>query len=348
MKEHFQDHGVRKWAGDDLIELQSESLEALQGLVEPYAPCIIKGCDVETVPGVDGSEPTYKVSGGLVALRGVDAAGNGCVKIARVEEFMSEVMPVYLSLANKQTARAYGDGSSKVIANDYIAERSVVASDDALELTRDGGKRLVDTIGITQKLDRDRGEAKDTVVGFTVAADRTELTTGSKLGVLFGLVKKWLSDLRGLAFKDKVAKGDLTDELAKKLDDKVDSVDGMGLSDNNFTDALKDKLDSVELSANNYSLPAATANTLGGVKLGAAAVQTNSVLSPSSALARTYPIQQNSAGKMVVNVPWVNTTYSDATTTYSGLMSADDKAKLNELTFIRIVAAGYLVLHLRG
>ena len=30
MKEHVQDYGVRKWAGDDLIELQSEPLSALQ------------------------------------------------------------------------------------------------------------------------------------------------------------------------------------------------------------------------------------------------------------------------------------------------------------------------------
>lgn len=242
MKEHFQDSGVRKWAGDDLIELQSESLDALQGLVEPYAPCIIKGCEVETVPGADGAEPTYKVSGGLVALRGVDAAGNGCVKIARVEEFTSEVMPVYLSLANKQTARSYGDGSSKVIANDYIAENSAVASDDALELTDAGGKRLVDTLGITQKLDRVGGEAKDTVVGFTISSTRGELTSGSRLGGLFGLVKKWLTDLRAMAFKDKVSKEDLTDSLIGEIDDKVVKITGKGLSTNDFTNALKDKL----------------------------------------------------------------------------------------------------------
>ena len=37
---------MRCWAGDDLVELQSEPLEAIQKLVEPYAPCIIQGCEV--------------------------------------------------------------------------------------------------------------------------------------------------------------------------------------------------------------------------------------------------------------------------------------------------------------
>lgn len=55
MKEHFQDYGVRRWAGDDLIELQSEPLEAIQRLVEPYAPCIIQGCDLEEEGGRGGS-----------------------------------------------------------------------------------------------------------------------------------------------------------------------------------------------------------------------------------------------------------------------------------------------------
>ena len=59
---------------------------------------------------------------------------------------------------------------------------------------------------------------------------------------MFGLVKKWFSDLRALAFKDKVAKGDLDAALTAELDNKVTQVDGKGLSANDFTDALKDKV----------------------------------------------------------------------------------------------------------
>lgn len=46
---------------------------------------------------------------------------------------------------------------------------------------------------------------------------------------------------------------------------KVDKAEGMGLSANDFTDADKGKLDGLS----NYTLPAATAETLGGVKVGA-------------------------------------------------------------------------------
>ncbi len=56
---------------------------------------------------------------------------------------------------------------------------------------------------------------------------------------------------------------------------KVDKVDGKGLSTNDFTDADKTKLSGLE----NYTLPAATADTLGGVKVGAGLSIAGGVLS---------------------------------------------------------------------
>lgn len=49
---------------------------------------------------------------------------------------------------------------------------------------------------------------------------------------------------------------------------KVDKVDGMGLSSNDFTTAEKTKLSGIEEKANNYVLPVATASVMGGVKIG--------------------------------------------------------------------------------
>jgi len=46
------------------------------------------------------------------------------------------------------------------------------------------------------------------------------------------------------------------------------SVQDGQLSQNNFTDTLKSKLDNIASSANNYSLPISTASVLGGVKVG--------------------------------------------------------------------------------
>ena len=59
------------------------------------------------------------------------------------------------------------------------------------------------------------------------------------------------------------------DAITTALSQKVDKEEGKGLSANDFTDVLKTKLDGVAESANNYSLPEATAGTLGGVKVGA-------------------------------------------------------------------------------
>ena len=58
------------------------------------------------------------------------------------------------------------------------------------------------------------------------------------------------------------------DTLDAVIDTKVDKVTGKGLSTNDFTDALKQKLDGIAANANNYSLPTATASVKGGVKIG--------------------------------------------------------------------------------
>jgi len=56
---------------------------------------------------------------------------------------------------------------------------------------------------------------------------------------------------------------------------KVDKVEGKGLSSNDYTTADKTKLDGLE----NYSLPAASADVLGGVKVGAGLAINQGVLS---------------------------------------------------------------------
>ena len=83
--------------------------------------------------------------------------------------------------------------------------------------------------------------------------------------------------------------------------------------------ADKKKLDGIAENANNYSLPATTADNLGGIKIG----YTQS--------GKNYPVVLDSNGRAYVYVPWTDndTTYSEATTDNSGLMSASDKSKLN-------------------
>ena len=57
--------------------------------------------------------------------------------------------------------------------------------------------------------------------------------------------------------------------ISVDLSGKVDKSNGKQLSDNNYTSAEKDKLAGIEANANNYKLPKATTDTLGGVKVGA-------------------------------------------------------------------------------
>jgi hypothetical protein len=92
------------------------------------------------------------------------------------------------------------------------------------------------------------------------------------------------------------------------------SVGDNGLTEKNFTSALKTKLDGIAESANNYSLPEATATVRGGIELFSNTDQTVAANNVTATAGRTYGIQLNSAGQAVVNVPWVdtNTTYTRA------------------------------------
>ena len=86
------------------------------------------------------------------------------------------------------------------------------------------------------------------------------------------------------------------------------------------------------------SIPKATTSALGGVMLG----YTNS--------GRNYKLELDSNGNAFVNVPWTNTTYSNATTGVSGLMSTSDKSKLDGITssadavsFSRVLSSGTII-----
>lgn len=89
---------------------------------------------------------------------------------------------------------------------------------------------------------------------------------------------------------------------------------GKGLSANDFTNALKTKLDSIAEGANKYTLPTATNKVIGGVT-------TSSQVATVSAAMIAVPI--------INGVPYYeNTTYAEATSDNAGLMSANDKKKL--------------------
>lgn len=103
---------------------------------------------------------------------------------------------------------------------------------------------------------------------------------------------------------------------------KVDKVEGKELSSNDFTDAYKTKLDGIAAQANKHVLPTATAEIIGGVKVGANISYSNGTISLSkanvtSALGYTPPTADT---KVTIN----NTLTSTSTT--EALAAAQGKA----------------------
>ena len=72
-------------------------------------------------------------------------------------------------------------------------------------------------------------------------------------------------------------------------------------------------------TGSSYTLPVATDSALGGVKIG---YTTNT---------KNYAVQLDTNNKMFVNVEWTDTTYTIATQSTSGLLSATDKTKLDNI-----------------
>ena len=82
----------------------------------------------------------------------------------------------------------------------------------------------------------------------------------------------------------------------------------------------KSKLNGIAAGANAYSLPTATSTVLGGVKVGSNITLSSGVISLT---------KSNVTTALGYTPPTTNTTYSAATTSTAGLMSATDKSKLN-------------------
>lgn len=76
-----------------------------------------------------------------------------------------------------------------------------------------------------------------------------------------------------------------TTDLTALLGNKVDKVEGKGLSSNDFTDTLLNKLNGIEAGANKYVLPTASSSVLGGVKVGSTLAIANGVLNLKSGIA---------------------------------------------------------------
>lgn len=143
---------------------------------------------------------------------------------------------------------------------------------------------------ISGKLDK-TGDASNTTVTFTAASARENVKTGEKLSVLFGKIAKWFGDLKAVAFTGSY----------KDLSDKPTIPDISGKQDK--TTAVTH-----------------TANTAVGSATKPVYIAANGAATP---------ISHSINADVPANAKFTDTTYSDATQSAHGLMTAADKKKLD-------------------
>ncbi len=121
MKRHEQLTGVRKWSGNDLVELQSEALKVLDGFFSQYGDVVVQGCCVS------GST----IASGLVNIGGRVMPFEGATGITN--------FPIYLEPSVSSEQREYVDGVVKDIAKIYVATTTQIKpTADYIEIPEDG------------------------------------------------------------------------------------------------------------------------------------------------------------------------------------------------------------------
>lgn len=105
------------------------------------------------------------------------------------------------------------------------------------------------------------------------------------------------------------------DDYSKLYDGKLSYI----LSDNRLKIYNENNDSWYNIYESLHGLPLANSSTQGAIKIG------------YTANGKNYPLQLDHNGQAFVNIPWINTTYNNATQSTNGLMSAADKKKLDEL-----------------
>ena len=130
MKRHVQEPGVRKWSGNDLLELQGEGLAVADGFFSQYGNCVICGCQVKE----------NSIAAGLVSIGGM------VLPLQAVETV--EVFPVYLVKAEEHIQREYADDVVRDIAVKYFAKVVQVKPEDGdcIEIQETGASTFFDKV----------------------------------------------------------------------------------------------------------------------------------------------------------------------------------------------------------
>lgn len=184
-----------------------------------------------------------------------------------------------------------------------------------------GTNLTVDATGKLSAIDTTYEDATTSTHGLMTAADKVKLN-GIAEGANKTIVDSSLNATSTNPVENKAvhaefnsvrtALSDASSGLQSQIDDhailignKVDKVEGKGLSTNDYTTEEKNKLAGLK----NYTLPIASDATLGGVKVDSVE-PTPELLIPTTTPNRDYAVKADEEGVLWVTVPWTDTKYT--------------------------------------
>lgn len=104
--------------------------------------------------------------------------------------------------------------AERMIEKNAIAN-NLTTNDTNMVLSAAMGKTLAD-----QVKDTITSDTKDNITTFLQSGTRSNIISGENHSFMLGKISKWFADLKGMAFKDKVAAGDLESSLKSYIDSK--------------------------------------------------------------------------------------------------------------------------------
>ena len=186
--------------------------------------------------------------------------------------------------------KAVYDGNGKVLEDRLTEDETAISS---LQTDVKGKANKTD---VDNKLNSNSA-ISDTTVAFTEASVRENIVSNEKSSTLFGKVQKWLSDLKKVAFTGSY------NDLIDTPSNATTTINGL------MSSSDKIKLNGISSNANNYIHPTTSGNK--HIPSGGSSGQILKWSADGTAIWGTEK------------------TYSNATTSSSGLMSASDKTDLD-------------------
>lgn len=186
--------------------------------------------------------------------------------------------------------KAVYDGNGKVLEDRLTEDETVISS------LQTDVKGKADKTDVDNKLNSNSA-ISDTTVAFTEASVRENIVSNEKSSTLFGKVQKWFSDLKKVAFTGSY------NDLIDTPSNATTTINGL------MSSSDKIKLNGISSNANNYIHPTTSGNK--HIPSGGSSDQILKWSADGTAIWGTEK------------------TYSNATTSSSGLMSASDKTDLD-------------------